>query len=415
MLAALRQITLASSRFFGDRLKPALQLGIPGWVLLLAVGCKPSGASNGTTARPEVQVVAVEARRQPVSESLAQVGTLLANETVEIKSETDGMILEINFQEGQLVEQGAMLIKLDERKLSAALAEAEASFRLSQATFDRAKQLVQEKLISQQEFDQIAANFDVTRASLELKRQQLKDARIYAPFSGIVGARNVSPGQVISKNTTLTWLVDLDPIKAEINIPERFVSQLKVGQRIQFKVAAYQDREFTGEVYFISPHVDPATRTALIKALIVNEEFALKPGMFASVDLTLRTRNNSVVIPEPALSQVMEGGRASVYVVGPDKVAQVRQVSLGVRLTGWVEVLDGLQGGEMVVVEGVQKVTPGSKVRFAPAEAAAAYEGKREKEKGKSAGDGDVRGPKPKEAPSSDESDHATGNGTEGK
>jgi membrane fusion protein (multidrug efflux system) len=342
------------------------------FVALTLCGCKKD-PTNTAAARPPVQVVAIEARRQPVSESLSLVGSLMADETVEIKSETDGLVEQILFEEGQLVEKGQLLVKLDESKLAASLAEAEASFKLGEANFQRAKHLVGEKLISPQEYDQMAASFDVARASLELKRRQLKDSRIYAPFGGIVGARSVSPGQVITRNTTLTWLVDLDPIKAEVNIPERFVGQLRVGQLIEFKVAAYPDRQFKGELYFISPSVDQNVRTALVKARISNEGLFLKPGMFANVDLTLRVRGDSVVIPEAALSQVLEGDRATVYLVDSSQVALMRKVGLGVRLAGWVEVLDGLSGGETVIVEGVQKVTPGSKVRFAPAESAAPY------------------------------------------
>ena len=335
-------------------------------------GCKEDRA-NTAAVRPPVQVVAIEARRQPVSESLSLVGTLMANETVEVKSETDGTVEQILFEEGQLVEKGQLLVKLDESKLAASLAEAEASFKLSEANFLRARHLSGEKLIAPQEFDQMAASFDVARASLELKRRQLKDSRIHAPFGGVVGARNVSPGQVISRNTTLTWLVDLDPLKAEVNVPERFLGQLRIGQTLEFKVAAHDDRQFKGEVYFISPSVDQNVRTALIKARIANEQLLLKPGMFANVDLTLRVRENSVVIPEAALSQVLEGDRATVYLVDSSQTAQMRKVGLGVRLAGWVEIVDGLAGGETIVVEGVQKVTPGSKVRFAPAEAAAPY------------------------------------------
>src|SRR6185436_8873783 len=119
---------------------------------------------------------------------------LQADETVEIKSETDGTIEEIAFQEGQLVEKGQLLVKLDESKLAASLAEADANYKLSQANFERAKNLSREKLISQQDFEQLSASFDVSRATVDLKRRQLKDARIYAPFAGSVGARNVSPG-----------------------------------------------------------------------------------------------------------------------------------------------------------------------------------------------------------------------------
>src|SRR6185503_12401760 len=216
---------------------PTVLVGV---VSLAAAGCKKQGAAaGGPPPNFAVQVVAVEARRQPISESLSLVGTLAANEMVEIKSETDGMVEEINFKEGERVEKGRLLIKLDESKLSASKAEAEANFKLSQANFERSRELVKDKLVSQQEFDQIASQFHASEATLELKKQQLKDTRIYASFAGIMSARQVSPGQVIGRNMILTWLVDLDPVKAEFNVPERFLSQVRVGQTIEFSVATY--------------------------------------------------------------------------------------------------------------------------------------------------------------------------------
>ena len=151
---------------------------------------------------------------------------------------------EILFKEGQSVNRGDLLVRLDETKFAATLAEAEANFKLSQANYDRAKQLLDEKLISRQEFDQTAAQFQVNRAGLDLMQRQLKDTRIHAPFEGVMGARQISPGQVISKNTTLSWLVDLDPIKVEVSVPERYLSQIAIGQAIEFGVAAFPNDRF---------------------------------------------------------------------------------------------------------------------------------------------------------------------------
>jgi membrane fusion protein (multidrug efflux system) len=125
--------------------------------------------------------------------------------------------------------------------------------------------LLQDKLISQQEFDLAASVFEVNRATVELKRRMLKDARIYAPFTGMVGARQISPGQVITRDTTLTWLVDLDIVKVQVKVPEKYLRQLQLGRLLEFTVAAFPDDKFRGEVYFISPQIDERTRTALVK------------------------------------------------------------------------------------------------------------------------------------------------------
>ena len=194
-----------------------------------------------------------------------------------------------------------------------------------------------------------------------------------------MGSRNVSPGAIVSTfvRVPLTTLVDLDPLKVEVNVPERFLSELKIGQTLEIKVAAYADKRFKGEVYFIAPSVDPVTRTALVKARIANSDFVLKPGMFANLDLTLQIRQQALVIPEVAL--MMNGDRVSIFVVDKEMKAQSRTVALGVRLAGQVEVVKGLEAGELVIVEGVQKLGPGSTVKLASAEVTAAYQFKESK------------------------------------
>jgi membrane fusion protein (multidrug efflux system) len=344
----------------------ALSLCLAGFV----AGCQKK-AGPGQMAFPPTQVVVVEAKQQSVSEMLSLVGTVAADEQVEIKAETEGVVEEINFEEGKPVTKGQLLIRLDESKLASAVAEAEANFKLSQANYERSKQLFQDKLISQQEFDQAASTFEVNRASLELKKRLLKDARIFAPFAGVMGGRSVSPGQVIARNNTLSWLVVLDPVKVEVNVPERFLSQLQLGQTLEIKVAAWPERKFKGEVYFIAPFVEPATRTALVKARVANADHVLKPGMFANLDLTLQLREQAIVIPEVAV--MLNGDNALVFIVNEKQEAQIRPVKLGVRLAGRVEVLAGLSSGERVIVEGIQKVRPGAPVKAAPPESAAPY------------------------------------------
>ena len=342
---------------------------------VLACGCKKKAgagaAGGGGGGMPAIQVIAIEAKREPVTEALSLVGTITANEMVEIKAETEGIVQEINFKEGERVEKGRLLVKLDDSKLAAALAESEATLRLSQANFDRAKELFQNKLVSQQEFDQASSIHSVGVAAVDLKRRQLRDARVLAPFSGIVGARQISPGQVITRASTLTWLVDLDTVKVEVNVPERYLRQLQIGQALQFGVAAFPGEKFSGDVYFVSPQINEATRTALVKARIANAEQKLRGGMFAGLDLTLQVREAAIVIPEPAI--MSSGDNFSVFVIDDKSAAQVRPIQVGLRLAGKVEVTSGLSAGEKVVVEGTQKLRPGAPVKLAPKEAAAPY------------------------------------------
>ena len=323
----------------------------------LVAGCSQNSAPPPA---PPVQVVAVAAQQKPVTERISLVGTTAANEFVAIKNEIDGRIETINFDEGKPVQKGQLLIKLDQGKLAASLQQAEANARLSDANLKRSETLFANKTISQQEFDQATSRFEADRAALELVRQQLKDTTIFAPFDGVMGARLVSAGQVIAKSTELTSVVSLDPIKVELKVPERFVSQLRVGQTIAITVATYPEEKFQGEVYFIDPRMDETTRTALLKAKVANADQRLKPGMFGNLDLSLRVRDRAIVIPESAI--MYQGDRASVFVVDAQQTAQLRPVKVGLRLVGETEIAEGLNPGELVVAEGFQKLQPGAKV-----------------------------------------------------
>ncbi len=290
------------------------------------------------------------------------MGTIEANEIVEIKAETIGIVEEIVFEEGQDVAAGDVLIRLDRKKLESAMEESSANLRLSQSELVRNEQLYREELISRQEYDQSAARVETLSAVGELRKRELKDAQVLAPFAGVVGARNVSPGQVITREQTLTWLVDLDPVKVKFNVPERFLQVARKGQSVSIKVAAYSDRSFKGEVYFVAPFVDIETRNIEVKAMVPNPERLLIPGMFSNLELTLTIREEALVIPEMALFRTLEGDMAMVYVVGADNVAEMRSIAIGERLPGKVEVLSGLELGELVITEGTQKIGPGAPV-----------------------------------------------------
>ena len=341
--------------------------------LLLAAtaGCKKRSAAGGPPPGFATQVIAVKAERAPVVDTLSIVGTVLANESVEIKAQVGGAVQRLHFEEGQQVAQDALLIELDAGKIAASLAQAEANLRLAETKWERVQELVKTKAVSQQEADEARSTYDAARANGELFRQQLKDTRITAPFAGVIASRLVSPGQVVAAQQSLASLADVDPVKVEGSVPERFLSRAKTGQKFDFRVAAYPGEEFAGEVYFIAPQVDPVNRTGMVKARVPNPEGKLKPGMFATVALTLKVKDDAVVIPEAAL--MPQGDATLVVIVDEQMAAQMRPVRTGLRTAGRVEIVEGLKGGETVVVEGWQKVRPGGKVKLAPAEAAAPY------------------------------------------
>lgn len=328
-------------------------------VIVLAAGCGKKGGGGGW-GDMVVQVVGFKAAHQPLEETVSLVGTLLANEAVDIMSELDGVVDEILFEEGQPVTKGQQLVLIDQQKLRASMAEVEARLQLTDATMQRYAKLAESNAVSKQEVDNARAQYEADRASLALTHAQLEDATITAPFDGFVGARRVSAGQMIMRGTPITSVVDPDPMKAEFHVPERYVSQLQPGQAVHLSVAAYPGQTFSGDVYFVAPAVDEATRTVLVKAQVPNADGRLRAGMFANLTLVIHLRQQAVVIPETAL--MTSGSQISVYVVGAEDKVEPRPVTTGERLAGLVEITDGVRAGEVVVVEGLQKLGPGSKV-----------------------------------------------------
>lgn len=316
-----------------------------------------------------VSVVAAPAQQQRVEETADAVGTLAANESVEIKSETDGTIEAIRFDEGQPVASGDVLVELDQAKLRASLMEAQANLTMAESNRRRYAALLETQAVARQEADQAEATWAATKALVDRLTAELEEATIRAPFEGIAGARLLSVGQFVPKGTSLTTLIDPDPMKLEFRVAERFLAQIRQGQAVKLRTAAYPEVLFTGEVYFIDPQVDPATRTVLLKALVPNADGRLRQGMFARAELVLRVREQAVVIPETAL--LHQGDLTFVYAIDGRQQAQQRPVKTGVRLAHQVEVTEGLAPGEQVVIEGHQKLHPGANVAPRPPDPAA--------------------------------------------
>ena len=327
---------------------------------LVAIGCGGGDHGGGMHGGFSVSVVAEPVKEERIEDKISLVGSLAADEIVEIKNQIAGVIERIGFQEGQAVTEGQMLFMIDAQKLDATLAQAEANLGLAQTTFDRLSSLISAGAISQQEFDQAKSDLESKKAEADLIKARLKETVISASFDGVMGERKVSLGQFVEQGTTLTFLISQDPLKAEFHVSERFLGQLKEGQSIEVTVAAYPDETFAGEVYFIDPQVDEQTRTALVKAKLPNPDGKLRRGMFANLDLIVAVRAQALTIPETAL--IPKGEEVYVFVVDNESKAQMKPVKVGLRMAAKAEIIEGLSAGENVVVEGYQKIGPGSPV-----------------------------------------------------
>ena len=335
-----------------------LLLGLPS----LFIGC---GGGAPPSSFPPVAVDTYQAKANGVTEKLPAVGSIEAEESVEIKPQTGGIIERINFEEGQLVKKGDLLIKLESRKEEAELANAEASLKLASLNYERAKKLFTEKNFSQKEVDEAAATYHIQAAFVERWRDSLRDKFLYAPFDGRLAARHYSIGQYVEPNSTITSLFADQKVKITFHIPEKEVSQLKMGQKVEIKVTTFPDKFFSGEIFLVDTQIDVATRMLKIKALVDNLEQQLKAGMFANVEVIINERPHAITLPEESILTL--GESFSVFVVEKG-TAKLRPVKLGIRLPGVVEIVEGLKEGEEVIVSGLQKVSDGAKVITTPKE-----------------------------------------------
>jgi membrane fusion protein (multidrug efflux system) len=325
-----------------------------------------AGGDDGTPARqgmspedrPPVAVVTTVAESRALVDEVEALGTTRAREAVEITSRIASVITTINFREGETVEAGTVLVELDNAEERAALAEAEARVIDSRAQFRRARELLASKTVSESQVTQLEATMNADEARLRAAQARLEQTLIRAPFAGRVGLRQVSPGSLVNPSIVITTLDDVSSVRLDFTVPETFLGVLATGQRIAAQSVAFEDRLFEGEVRTINTRVDPVTRAVTIRADLPNDDGLLKPGMFLTVRLAGQSRQR-VVIPEAAL--VPEGDRQNVYLVR-DGRAWRTEVSVGRRLPGEVEILDGVRAGDEVVVEGTQKVANGGRI-----------------------------------------------------
>lgn len=344
------------SIFLKDKVRIVIVCGF----VVLVSGCVKKEKVPQTMPSMSVNVVAYKAIPQDLSRKISLVGTLNANESVEIKSEIEGKIEEIGFTEGERVEKGHLLFQVDRKKLQAVYDQAEADLNLAKTTAERYATLIKDKAVSQQEYDQTVANLAVATAAVDLAKERLEDAVIRAPFDGVMGERLISIGQYIAQGTLLSFIVNQDPIKVEFFVPERYLNEVKIGQSIKLNVAAFDGESFVGEVRFIDSSINEETRTALVKAYVPNPAGNLKRGMFANLDLIVHVKENAIAIPESAL--IIQGDKTSVFVIKEDGTVESRVIKTGQRINGLVEVVDGLNPNEGVVTEGYQKLGPGAQV-----------------------------------------------------
>jgi len=333
------------------------------WAIYATQHRSPAGAGGPqaggarSNAPPSVTLAAVRAER--VSQKLEALGNARANESVDISSKTSNIVIAVTFRDGERVKRGQVLVQLDDAQARADVAAAQAAVTESESQYARSRELLNTQALSKSSFDQLVATLTANRARLQAAQSRLEDTVIRAPFSGRVGLRRVSVGTLISPGDVITTLDDTSVIKLDFSVPENFLATIREGLSIRASAPAFPGRNFSGKVSSIDSRVDMNTRSVTVRALLANEDGALKPGMFLNVVLANDERE-ALVIPEEALTP--EAEKQYVFVVADGKVSR-REVRIGGRQPGSVEVIAGLVAGERVVVEGTQKVRDGASVQ----------------------------------------------------
>jgi len=299
------------------------------------------------------------ARRDTVVDEIRATGEIEALQSIELRPEVDGRLVEILVREGAEVEAGTPLLKVDDAELKAQVARLEAERDLARQALRRTRELLAQNASSEADLELAEANARSSEAQLDLTQLRLDRTVVRAPFSGLVGERFVSLGDYVTNSTRLLTLQTVDPQRAVFQVPERYARRLSVGQEVTFAVAAVPGVDFRGRVDFVDPVVQLPSRTITVKAEVPNRRRELKAGMFIEARLATDNRPDAVVVPEDALLTLQH--TTFVWVLS-EGAATRRQVELGVRMPGFIEITSGVNVGDQVVVGGLERLSEGAPV-----------------------------------------------------
>lgn len=308
-----------------------------------------------------IAVKAQRARMETVVDRVEALGTLRANESVALSAPIMDVVSAIHFEDGQRVEKGEILVEMSTAEEKALRAEAASSAEEAKNQFERARDLAARKFTSESLLDQRRREFETAEARLAAIDARLADRIVRAPFSGVIGLRNVSVGAMVDPLKAIARIEDDSVMKLDFSVPSTFISTLRPGLSIVARASGYNDAEFKGSLASIDNAVDEVTRTIRVRALIPNPDRRLKPGLLMTIDL-LKNPRSAVLIAEEAL--LPAGSRSYVFVVDETSGrVERREVAAGIRQPGEVEIVTGLKAGELVVTDGGLKLAPGTPVK----------------------------------------------------
>ena len=314
-------------------------------------------APAGGGKAPAVEVAKVTSIT--LTDETQSVGSLRSRQGVVLRPEVPGRVSKILFNDGQRVHKGQLLVQFDDQLQAAQVSQAKAEMSIAAANHKRNQELVAQNFISKRSLDESAAALEVAQAKLDLAHATLQRLKIVAPFDGVTGLRQVNVGDYLKDGTDVVNIEDIDAVLVDFRLPERFQAKVRPGQKAQLTVDALPGRPFAAIVQAVDPLIDANGRSVGVRGCIDNRQQQLRPGMFARVNAVFGSRPSALVIPEEAI--VPQGGRTFVVKVVPgDKpdtlVSQRVPVKAGLRQPGKVEILEGLELDDTVVIAGHQRL-----------------------------------------------------------
>jgi membrane fusion protein, multidrug efflux system len=319
-----------------------------------------SGSGGGANGQQVLPVNVIQLKKETLRNQLQVTGTILPNESVSLRSEISGLVTKINFREGQYVTKGTPLLYLNDDELQAQYQRLKYTQKLFETQENRQKQLLAREAISQEEYDIALNQFNTALSDIKLVEAQLAKTVVRAPFNGILGLRLISEGSVISTNDPIVSVVNIDPVKIEFSIPERYANLVTIGSPIYFSNESSKT-EVEGKVYAFEPQVDLATRTLKLRALSPNKESRFLPGMFVKIRFILDVVEDALMVPAESVIPELEGYK--VYVATPEGKVEQKRIEIGTRTESHVQVVSGLNVGDLVLTTGVMQARQGMSVK----------------------------------------------------
>lgn len=341
-------------------MKNLVPILVLGGALLGLAGCLEQEKTSSARTPPPVPVAISTVQPEEFTTRVEALGTTRARESVEITALVTDRVVEIEFEDGDQVEQGQPLVRLAGGEEFGKLEEARVNLETEQRELRRIEGLVSRNLVSKQSLDNQQAAVEEARARLMAAQARVGERVITAPFDGVLGLREISPGALVTPGTVITTLDDTRVMHLDFTVPEVYLAGLSEGLPIEAHSRAYPDEVFRGRVIQVDSRVEPGTRAVTLRAELPNEDGRLKPGMLLTLSLVM-DRNQALSVPEEAV--IPSGQRQFVYRFVDDKTFERAQVEIGRRMPGQVEVLSGLQAGDVIVTEGMLLLRPGARMK----------------------------------------------------